>query len=178
MGKSTWMLAFSKALVFWRYVWILHKNANSAAWTEYKLKVTLNKIWSTYYFCKALAGIVENTFIKKKHFLFIYVHCVVLASNRHTTVSVSHIIKQTDKTKSQSKHSLNFRLFSTCYQNWPAPQTIQNPDLTLQRFALQLLKENTDGAISNFSKVFFLKFIHGWDDNYDFYKNQTPLHLC
>ena len=37
-------------LVFWRYVWILHKNAISAAWTEQKLKVRLNKMWSIYHF--------------------------------------------------------------------------------------------------------------------------------
>ena len=98
----------SNTLIFWRYVWILHKNANSAASTESKLKVRLIKMWSTYHFCKALAGTVENAFTTKKSFLFIYVHCVVLfiyvhcvvlASNRHTTISVSHIIDRTDKTK-------------------------------------------------------------------------------
>ena len=64
------------------------------------------------------------------------------------------------------QHLLSKLGSSTCIQN-----------KTLQRFALKPLKENTDGALSNLSKVFFLEFIHGWDDNYDFYKNKV-LPIC
>ena len=131
-------------------------------------------------FARPLLALLKIPSQQKKHLLFIYVHCVGLASQRHTTVSVSQIKERTDKTKVSAQTFIKIQAIQHLISKLDSSTDKTNPWLDFTTFCFKASEiEHRWRNLEPLSKVFCLKFIHGWDDNYVFTKTKLlPRPIC